>query len=462
MTVALSPEEFYRLRDDRTNRLTASRDYQHLRVRLVADEPTVSTFSGQVQLLVSANMLARWCRQIEFGFPDAPLVEPLRLTAFRTLHERIAAEVNGADPFGRFTFRAPRSKDVQYALKVGGGASNEPVDFTIDGDGWLACAGKGDRSFGISYCDQNPVGPAFAACIGVADAFKVATGIEEAYRVRSVAFSAFHLQLVDLARGGSDSGAPEHVEVGNMDVVGVGSVGSAVIYLSAMLPLRGFLRLIDHDTVSIENLNRSPLLGMSHVGRPKVEVVKEYLRSVMPVEAHPCRYDEFIGRYGRGNVDVLLPLANEFGVRSVVENNFPPIQLYGTTTPDWGINYHRHIPLREDCSLCRFPTEGEQAKLVCSKAQIDTAQGERVDAALPFLSMAAAALTVGDLIKLQLPGYPFSPNFAFVDFKDKLQFILSYQRLPQASCACRSRSSKIHKRYLTATRFGPLSAEDDA
>jgi hypothetical protein len=214
--------------------------------------------------------------------------------------------------------------------------------------------------------------------------------------------------------------------------------------------------------IRIENLNRSPLFGISHVGSPKVEVAQEYLGSLVPVQAYQCRYDQFIGQHGRGDVDVLLSLANEFGVRSFIENNFPPVQVYGTTTPDWGMNYHRHIPLREDCSLCRFPANEHQAALACSETQIETEQGERVDAALPFLSMAAAALTVGDLIKLQLPDYPFCPNFAFLDFRGRLEFILTYQRLPRELCSCTSRSINIHRRYLMGTRFGHLSAEDAA
>lgn len=407
-------------------------------------------------------MLSRWCRQIEFGFPDTPLVERLQLASFKTLHERIAAEVNDADPFGRFTFRAPRSADVQYALGVGKGASNEPVDFTIDGDGWLACAGKGDRSFGISHRGSNTVGPALAACIGVADAFKVATRMPDASRVRGVVLSGFELGPADLATPKGPPEVAERVPLGNVEVIGLGSVGSGVVYLLAMLPIFGSARLVDHDVVKIENLNRSPLFGVSDVAKPKVEVAERYLRPFVTVEAYPYRYDEFIKLEGRrpGDVDLMLALANDFGVRSFIENNFPPVQVYGTTTPDWGINYHRHIPLREDCSLCRFPTDGEQANFVCSETQIETEQGERVDAALPFLSMAAAALTVGDLMKLQLPGYPFTPNFAFLDFKDGLEFILPYQRMPQASCACTSRSIGIHRRYLKGTRFGPLSTGD--
>lgn len=175
----LSAEEFYRRRNDRTDRVTPSRDYHRLPVRIVAAAETTRTFSGQVQLLVAANLLARWCRQVEFGFPDAQLAERLRAGNANTLHTRVATEVRQADPFGAFTFGMARSLNTGYVLKVGGKSVGEPVDFTIDADGWDVRAGAGDRAFDLAGAHDNPVGPAFAACVAVADAFKVAIGERE-------------------------------------------------------------------------------------------------------------------------------------------------------------------------------------------------------------------------------------------------------------------------------------------
>src|SRR4051812_27925355 len=88
----LDAESFYKLRDDRTNRLTPSRSYQLLHIRVIADRTTTRTYSGQAQLLTICNLLARWCRHVEFGFPDSVLVPLLCRTGFTHLHERIKAE----------------------------------------------------------------------------------------------------------------------------------------------------------------------------------------------------------------------------------------------------------------------------------------------------------------------------------------------------------------------------------
>jgi molybdopterin/thiamine biosynthesis adenylyltransferase len=459
VVVRQSAREFYQRRDERTNRLTSSRSYHQLGVRLVASPGTTRSYGGQAQLLITANMLARWCRNLEFGFPDAPLMEQLRISGYTSLHQRIRAEVTHADPFGQFAFGLARTDKVRYALKVGGGCAAEPIDFTIDTDGWTVHAGRGDCNFGITTCQDTPIGPAFAACVGVADAFKVATGLPPNKRVQNVSISVFDNELTDAGVVKDHPRISDSLKLGKVQIVGVGSVGSAVVYLLAMLRLNGFVYLIDHDDVEEVNLNRSPLFGFSDIGKRKVQVAEQYLRPRIRAQAFQGRYDHFIESFDRrpGDTDVILPLANEFGVRSFVENNLPPLQIYGTTTTDWGINFHRHIPFQDDCSLCRFPSEVHQANFVCSEAQIGDEEGEQVDAALPFLSMGAAALTVADLIKLQMPGYPFTPNFAFIDFKGNLEFLITYRRKSKATCLCPKRSSAIHKHYNGSTRFSALS-----
>jgi hypothetical protein len=454
----LTKEEFYRLRDDRTNRLTDSLDYHELRVRVIASPQAVNTFCGQVQLLIVANMLARWCRNVEFGFQDAPLGNLLRVNGCNTLHERINFEVREADPFGSFLFELTRSNSAQYTIKVGGDwTPEEPVDFTIDSTGWTVRAGRGNLAFSLGDSQNNPVGPAFAACIGVADAFKVATGLPQETRVRDVTLSTFNPYTTNVSSE-HEPPMPDCLSLGSVQVVGIGSVGSAALYLLRMMRLDASLDLLDHDLVEFVNLNRSPIFGVSDVGRPKVAVGADYLRPVAPVEAFAGTYGQYIEQSGRKpeDVDLILPLANEFGVRSTIENNFPPLQIYGTTF-EWGINYHRHIPLIEDCSVCRFPEDAQQAPLVCAGAQIETPTNERVDAALPFLSVGAAALAVADLIKLQLPDYPFSPNFTEIDFKGDMTHPFSYQRPRKAGCLCSTRSGRIHEKLIASTRFSQVS-----
>lgn len=451
MRPTLTPEEFYHRRDDRTNRLTDSREYHNFQVRLVATETAINSFSGQVQLILAANMLARWCRRIKLSFHDGPLHPNLRVNGWTCLHERILSEIHQADPFGSFVVAVDPAALMEYTLGIGqinlGGAN-----FIIDAAGWEADAGKELHAHPISAKGENPIGPAFAACLGVADAFKVATNQPDGTRIREARLSLWNISLQAIPE---NLPFPRTIDLGNVQLIGAGSVGSAIVYLLRMLSLNGRLTIIDHDLVEIENLNRSPLFGIDDDGSPKVMTCQRYLDNHLLVEPFPCKYDEYIEQNGRkpGVIDLLLPEANEYGVRAFVENNYPPLQVYGTTTRSWGINFHRHRPLTdEDCSLCRFPATIQPA-MVCSVNQLEVDDGKSIDAALPFLSVGAAVLTVADLVRLQLPGYPQIPNFAFIDFKDQLETVLAYPRHPRPNCSCSSRSTKLQSIYNQSSKF---------
>ena len=148
-------------------------------------------------------------------------------------------------------------------------------------------------------------------------------------------------------------------------------------------------------------------------------IAAKHIDDFIDVDPFVGLYNEFIDHHGRlpGEVDLILPEANEYGVRFFVENNYPPLQIYGTTTKSWGINYHRHIPFSgEDCSVCRFPSTDVSPDMVCSKNEVSTSTEKQIDAALPFLSVGAAILTIADIMRLQISGYPHIPNFAYIDF----------------------------------------------
>src|SRR5258708_10917407 len=66
-----NPEEFYRLRDDRTNRCVANRGYQSIRTSVSIDSDVARTISGQAMMLTTCNLLSRWCRRVGGGCPAA-------------------------------------------------------------------------------------------------------------------------------------------------------------------------------------------------------------------------------------------------------------------------------------------------------------------------------------------------------------------------------------------------------
>ncbi len=77
--------------------------------------------------------------------------------------------------------------------------------------------------------------------------------------------------------------------VDNMDVLskkrvavfGVGGVGGYVVEALARTGIGAF-ELIDHDTISVTNINRQIIATMDSVGKKKAEVMKERILSVNP------------------------------------------------------------------------------------------------------------------------------------------------------------------------------------
>ena len=64
-------------------------------------------------------------------------------------------------------------------------------------------------------------------------------------------------------------------------VFGVGGVGGYVVEALARCGL-GALDLIDHDTVSLSNINRQILATHSTVGKPKVEAARDRVLDINP------------------------------------------------------------------------------------------------------------------------------------------------------------------------------------
>lgn len=92
-------------------------------------------------------------------------------------------------------------------------------------------------------------------------------------------------------------------------VFGVGGVGGYVVEALARCGV-GTLDIVDNDTVALSNLNRQIIATVDTVGRDKVEVMAERIRSINPdavVHAHKCFYlPETAGRFDFAAYDYVV------------------------------------------------------------------------------------------------------------------------------------------------------------
>ena len=308
----------------------------------------------------------------------------------------------------------------------------------------------------------NPIGPALAVILAVTVAFRTAL----AEYPEAVCFNALDWSCGTV---GPDA-VPLGIEasLGTLWTVGTGSVGTAILYFLSLATREFSAALFDMDAVKVENLDRSPIFANDDVGEKKVDVAMEYLRDsgVRDVQALSCSLDEAECWSNRqeGIPDIMISTANERNVRSVIENGYPPIQIYATTGGNWQASVIRHVPLKEPCSLCLFP-ETSYTKTACAQGPVGTAaQGSRaentVDAALPFLSFAAGVMAAAELLKLSVDGYP--------RVRSRVTLNAWSPRIVQSSlafregCPCRTRSKNVHRRMIGGTRYAFLSSAGPA
>ena len=85
----------------------------------------------------------------------------------------------------------------------------------------------------------------------------------------------------------------QKIQSSKVAVFGIGSVGSYVVEALARVGIGSFI-LVDHDLVSISNINRQLIALHSTVGRPKVIVAKERILDVNPNASVEARQEFYL------------------------------------------------------------------------------------------------------------------------------------------------------------------------
>lgn len=449
-------DEFYRLRDDRTNRYVADRVYQTTRCVVSIDESFASTFTGQISLIATCNLLSRWCRNVFVVAPSVISHKSLE-TPTQLLRDIILEQMSDADPFGDFVV-AEEVGDFSPEAQIHIGSNPRPLapnQVSVSASGWYAAISRSSAITLNPDRDENCIGAIAAACFGVAETFKNAIGYSDDLRITDGIFNMFDLKRAEQQdQQGTDDWPTKPLDVGRVLMVGAGSVGSAASYVLRHLPVEMDLTIVDHDVVKIENFNRSPIFGKSNFLSNKATATAGFLKgSSIHASSYEGTWDTFVRERGSlmNSFDIWLPLANEQNVRWSMQNNVPPLMVHASTTQNWGANYGRHIPTNEDCLADRFPGDSIDDFLDCSTSEVPVEKAV-IDAALPFLSIFAGALIAADLVRIGLKNYPQIPNFALVDFGGPLEGIQLLSRKSAANCLCRT-TNLLQEKFNGKTRY---------
>jgi molybdopterin/thiamine biosynthesis adenylyltransferase len=416
---------------------------------LQCDATYADRYDGQVALLTAANLFARMTPAVVLDVPSAPLVSALPW-AGQDLPGFLLDTMFKADPYGNFHRRARNNGD--YVIHFGA----EGAPFITHGSGWNLYLGPEPSPLTRSVA-ANPIGSAMAAIIAAATAFNSnLAGSSE-----TVLLNALNWQPAIVENGVAEFG--QETELGDLWIVGTGSVGTAILYFLTLATRNFSTSLFDMDIVKIHNLDRSPVFAAEQVGMAKVQATEAWLRraGVSCINSDQQALDEsdLWRKREEGRPDILVAAANERNVRSVIETGFPPIQVYGTTGKNWQVAMIRHVPMKDPCSLCLFP-EMDFVATECATGEINAApcddEKTKMDAALPFLSFAAGSMAAAEILKLGLPDYPFTSNRVVLNTQPTVKTV-GAALAQREGCICEHRSEDVHSRMITGSRFAVFS-----
>lgn len=404
-------------------------------VTIVAGD-AVGTPGGQAALLGAANALVRNHPAVYVVAPDAEsaLVPTDRLSD-------LLARVGGATDESRLEMVLVPPVG---AIRVGIG-SDVQADLYVGADRFTGYTA--DTPSPISGASTSVYGGAIGAMLAAGQVFRRTVGMPVGPH------RGMSMWMLEETLAGTGPDTVDVLDLSAFWLVGAGGVGSSAAWWMHLFGCCGTGVVIDHDLVDITNLNRS--LGMFYgetglaEGAPRMKA--ELAADLIGAKPFTETWDAWIGA-DPAPPDVLIPAANEFGVRAAIATYSHPMALTGTTSRNWTAELHIYRAGVDSCPSCRHPDRGSGPAFACSTSSIPTDDGGSEDAALSFLSGTAGLVTVAGLTLAQAGELTGPMNMWPVDFAEAHRGLVRAKKLACSSTCQRTQSPSLRSRIFGGTR----------
>lgn len=455
------------IRDLRTDACSGvNRAYKNTSVKVVITSD-VTTYKTQVIATTLLNILSRWCHRINVVCEEATVVVGQHKS--ETLTDVFRKVLFANEPDGQFTINEQSSNLEDIVLYIGSPpaiALNPYI--SIDACGWIARCSylQSNDDFLSTTHDSNPIGPAFAACLGNAELFRWANKMfAQPY---SKWYSLYDMSISDRPLANKNSFNYSY-SFGRMHIVGCGAIGSSFIHLLSLTNWVGDVLLVDMDkAVELHNTSSSLIFTKQHVESrfTKVAICQDHLKgTTISAESFSDDYGKFPYQHEvkEKSADLILCFANDNSIWSTIQHIYPPLVFHATTSKAWGINVGRHIPLKDSCILCTFKDLIKTKHVpVCGKGEMPAHHNSGPDkqendhtAILPFLSPAAAILTFAKMVK----------TFETEEVDNSLEFnmntpggiFMEESFAPFGCYVCNGQTREIYEALNANTRYWTLS-----
>jgi hypothetical protein len=420
-------------------------------------------YSNQVMTIVSVILLSNWCNNIHIVLErDQPSVVPGFIG--KSMKSIIEDLIVANDDKVEFHFYTKLEHETDINLMIGAPPIDIKNSVWMESNAWIAGHGNSYNTYQklSKTTDFNPVGPIFSACLAQASLFRIILNLEDETSFNKW-FSLYDFQQSDFDPQLLISPAlSQDINLGKIFQIGCGAVGSSFDFILSLTKIKGNIALIDYDSVDPSNLISSLLF----VKKDALDRIKKIDACKSLLDKTSCKplpfngdYTGFISsiNYSDNYPDLILCFANEHNVWSTIQNNYPPIVLHATTTPNWGLNFGRHIPLKEWCIVCRFGVNQFSSTPVCAEGEIQADIKDEIPklGVLPFLSSASATLVFAELLKLNMAAGKDPDNFIQLGMKSSHNLTFQSLQMPKKTdCAiCSIQYEDIYTLYIKKSKY---------
>jgi hypothetical protein len=396
----MNEREYYQIRESGTG--FGAGGEKRFAVAIVIGVHACRTRAGQSLALNLINMVLRFVNRVTVVLAEDendllvrfPYQEPSFQETIRCVHRH-------CDPRASFTVitpaaQGPSENSPDYSIGVGADVPTD-CDLYLSADGFIGDASR--EPLPDPGPSEELIGAGVAALLGAANVARKMDAVEPL----TIRLSGWNFAEGERAEQGP--GEWKSLDVGTVRIIGAGAVAGALANWLYQWGVSGRWQIIDRDVIKLKNVSKTLVFStvdaaeVTPPGIRKVRVLERLLPVSMSVETW---YDEWDKR----NVplpDVILPLANERGIRSRVAAESATIVLHATTSTQWQSHVHRHLAGEDDCIACRFP-DVAPVPLKCSTGSLADPEspGTTRDASLPFVAGGSGLLLAVMLKRLQL------------------------------------------------------------
>ncbi|MGI8730257.1 MAG: ThiF family adenylyltransferase [Solirubrobacteraceae bacterium] len=401
--------------DDRTRRYTRDACFAGDRAVVIGIGPDAHTPAGHLLLCALVNQVARAHQRIVLvGDLERPLLCP-DVLGHSTVHAATAGLAREIHPWRELSVSAA-APDTDSTISVAIGQAPGRWNLRVGAAGWRAVFGPSAR-----VQPDARWGAAYAASLTAAYVFHAALGSEPQLHGEHSLWETV---------GGPGTDGPGGLTLGGGSIlqVGAGAVGCALNLWALLLGNEADWTIVDADIVDISNLNRQLLFRAADAAEAAGKAyvaARPFGRHATPIDRWYDQAPDLVEQ----SFDLVLPLANDRGVRTLLHYRAEPVLLHATTSRSWQAQLHRHIPGIDDCIGCRLPEAA--APTSCSIAPV--APGEP-DAALPFLSATAGLLLAAAIARRPLELPQVAENQVAVLMRQSPPVLRRWVRACEAGC----------------------------